>query len=319
MVAATLGEVEHDAARRTLDLIRGLRAEVPELHDDRAQGSNQIQGHLVSNQHVDSPWQGSSLKGNASRRRPPRRGDARRDRPAQRPVTNALAEARRLPDAVLRGGCERRPSALAFGTRACADGRRAAPPRGEEAPRASCVRQTSHRGACAARVPREPEAENRKPRTGSREPKAEGRKPPAEGRQPPAAGRKPPAEGRGPRAASREPQAASRQPKAASRRPPAEGRQPKAASRGPPAASRRPRAASREPRAGAGRRGRPPRPLAKASRARPRPRCARWRTPRRSRACCRPHPRAGSAPRCHRGSPSRTRRPRSCTGRRPRR
>jgi len=42
-VAATaFGEVEHDATRCTLDLIRGFGAVLPELRDHRAQGSNQI-------------------------------------------------------------------------------------------------------------------------------------------------------------------------------------------------------------------------------------------------------------------------------------
>src|SRR4051812_5937826 len=141
----------------------------------------------------------SSLKGNASRRRPPRRGDARRDRPAQRPVTNALVSARGLPDAVLRGGGQRRPGAPAFwtgggggrrgrgargfGRGGGGEGRGAAPPRWEEAPRASCVRQASHQGCLrSVHAPEELEAESRQPHAG--EPHAERRTANAERRTP---------------------------------------------------------------------------------------------------------------------------------------
>jgi len=44
------------------------------------------------------------------------------------PVTNAVSDVRGLPDAGLRGRRQSHPNVSAFGTRACADGRRAAPP-----------------------------------------------------------------------------------------------------------------------------------------------------------------------------------------------
>jgi hypothetical protein len=54
MAATALGEVEHDAARSPLDLIGRLWAVRSELRDHRAQGTNEIEGHVIGNQHVFS-------------------------------------------------------------------------------------------------------------------------------------------------------------------------------------------------------------------------------------------------------------------------
>jgi hypothetical protein len=70
-----------------LGLIGGLAAVPTELRDHGVQGPNQRRRDITGNQH-GSPRH-SSLGGNALRRRPPRLGDARRDRSAPGPVTNA--------------------------------------------------------------------------------------------------------------------------------------------------------------------------------------------------------------------------------------
>jgi hypothetical protein len=59
----TFGEVEHDATGSTLDLICGVSAVPPKLHDHGTQRSNQIQCNVIGNQHVFVSCVGSSLKG----------------------------------------------------------------------------------------------------------------------------------------------------------------------------------------------------------------------------------------------------------------
>jgi len=80
MAAAAFGEVEHDAARGALDLVCGLGAEGPEPRDHRPQRSNQVQCHIVGDQHVRVLLGSHVGERNASCRRPPRLGSARRDR-----------------------------------------------------------------------------------------------------------------------------------------------------------------------------------------------------------------------------------------------
>jgi hypothetical protein len=46
---AALGEVQYDAARSALDLIRSLGTMPSKLYDHGAQGANQIQGDVISN------------------------------------------------------------------------------------------------------------------------------------------------------------------------------------------------------------------------------------------------------------------------------
>ena len=65
MAATTFGEVEHDAARRPLDLIGRLGAVLPELRDHWAQGTNQIESDVIGNQHVFS-WVFISGRGTPS-------------------------------------------------------------------------------------------------------------------------------------------------------------------------------------------------------------------------------------------------------------
>src|SRR6185369_14351509 len=64
MAAITLGEVEHDATGRALNLIGGLRAVPPQLRDHGPQSTNQIQRDVICNQH-GSPRH-SSLGGTPS-------------------------------------------------------------------------------------------------------------------------------------------------------------------------------------------------------------------------------------------------------------
>src|SRR6185295_8494867 len=87
--------------------------------------------------HMQPTWFSSAFISRGKRPLPTTSAAGRRpSRPIRaRPVTNAHAGARGLPIVGLRGGGGRRPDAVAFGTRSCADGRRAAQPRGEEAPR----------------------------------------------------------------------------------------------------------------------------------------------------------------------------------------
>ena len=65
MAAAPFGEVEHDAARGPLDLIGRLGAVLPELRHHRAQGTNEIEGNVIGNQHVFS-WVFISGRGTPS-------------------------------------------------------------------------------------------------------------------------------------------------------------------------------------------------------------------------------------------------------------
>lgn len=52
MAAAAFGKVEHDAARRTLDLSSGLGAVPPELRNHGAESTNEIQRDIIGNEHV---------------------------------------------------------------------------------------------------------------------------------------------------------------------------------------------------------------------------------------------------------------------------
>src|ERR1044071_8447663 len=66
MTAIALGEVEHDAARRALDLSGSLGAVSSKLCDHGAQGADQIQGDVIGNQHVSSWWVSISGRGTPS-------------------------------------------------------------------------------------------------------------------------------------------------------------------------------------------------------------------------------------------------------------
>src|SRR3954466_14829393 len=84
---------------------------------------------------------------NAPCRRPPRLGSARRDRSASGPVQNALVHACAVDRTLISAAVVRITAGVAaFGTWSCADGRRAAQPRWEEAPQAGCA-------SCLSRLP----------------------------------------------------------------------------------------------------------------------------------------------------------------------
>src|SRR5688500_10520831 len=80
MPTATLGEVEHDARSGALDLIGCVSAVGAELGYDGAQRADQIQCDIIRDEHV-RVLLGALICGKGTpRRRPPRRGYARRDR-----------------------------------------------------------------------------------------------------------------------------------------------------------------------------------------------------------------------------------------------
>jgi hypothetical protein len=229
--------------------------------------------------------------------------------------------------AELRGERASHPDASAFGTRECADGRRAAPPWREEAPRRELcpLKQLSSASRCIASEPTalpDRDTANTAAAAARRRPKAPAEGCPAQGRppkgtppkvaRPPSAARRrlpahrpPPAEGcplpaEGCRpTVRRPPKAARRPPSAEGRPPPAVRRPPSAARRRLSAARRRPPAAGRPPQAA----GRPP-PAA----GRPPPAARRCRQPLRCGSWCRlPVPPTDPDRRCGCGPPMRMR------------